>query len=280
MPFIIFSDEVSFPYLYQRCDFGSDFVKSTFITHIYSSYHCFFFCFQHEISVSRLWGVFLLPLHNSFPPTFLPKDLLSLDISPAGPFLTPSSSPRSPPPPPSSSPSPPTLMLCVPAGVGGSRAVATAGGLRRPSSRRGGQGCRRDGRGCPYNVVLSEGSGGVGGGWGASKAGGGPVPGAATPSPGRLGTRSLHTPLQMFDEKAADVKGQYIWRRETCLSLPQVRITPPFSCVFPSTLCLSYKHRTTYFPSFLSYSLTLPISFLWVPFVFNSCGDFPTNFSL
>lgn len=99
MPFIIFSDEVSFPYLYQRCDFGSDFVKSTFITHIYSSYHCFFFCFQHEISVSRLWGVFLLPLHNSFPPTFLPKDLLSLDISPAGPSLTPSSSPRSPPPP-------------------------------------------------------------------------------------------------------------------------------------------------------------------------------------
>lgn len=206
---------------------------------------------------------------TSFPSTFPLQDLPSL------PVVLPEALP-----PPSSSPSPPTLMLCVPAGVGGSRAVATAGGLRRPSSRRGGQGCRRDGRGCPYNVVLSEGSGGVGGGWGASKAGGGPVPGAATPSPGRLGTRSLHTPLQMFDEKAADVKGQYIWRRETCLSLPQVRITPPFSCVFPSTLCLSYKHRTTYFPSFLSYSLTLPISFLWVPFVFNSCGDFPTNFSL
>lgn len=65
----------------------------------------FFFCFQHEISVSRPWGVFLLPLHNSFPPTFLPKDL----ISPAGPSLTPSSSPRNPPPlprAPTLSPSP------------------------------------------------------------------------------------------------------------------------------------------------------------------------------
>lgn len=164
-------------------------------------------------------------------------------------------------------------MLCVPAGVGGSRAVATAGGLRRPSSRRGGQGCRRDGRGCPYNVVLSEGSGGVGGGWGASKAGGGPVPGAATPSPGRLGTRSLHTPLQMFDEKAADVKGQYICR-------PRCGSRLPFLVYFRRPCVYHTNIEQPIFPSFLSYSLTLPISFLWVPFVFNSCGDFPTNFSL